>query len=196
MGDWMTVSIRGHIDSAEAEAAQAFVFIGRDWDRFHCLCQFDNHGFRGAGLGMWIPAAGGDIKAYGNLSERGYGPHAVAETLEELAKVAPSLTLKVHCGGSYESTDCTATVTLKDGLAVVGDPELADIQDPDPQPPTELPELPQVAVIDGREALAYLIIRPNPAGGVTIESAANGLDHAQAAYCLRAVADKWDPPTP
>lgn len=60
----------------------------------------------------------------------------------------------------------------------------------------ELPELPHVAVIDGREALAYLIIRPNPAGGVTIESAANGLDHAQAAYCLRAVADKWDPPTP
>ena len=60
----------------------------------------------------------------------------------------------------------------------------------------ELPELPQVAVIDGREALAYLIIRPNPAGGVTIESAANGIDRVQAAYCLRTIADKWDPPTP
>lgn len=51
-----------------------------------------------------------------------------------------------------------------------------------------------LSVVDGRDALAYLIIKPNERGdGVVIDAAANGMSHAQAAYVLRHVAGKWDP---
>lgn len=126
MGDWMTVTIVGTIDPADVTAARAYVNIGErdegaDWDRFHCLCYC---GPSLCGLGMWIPIVGGDIYAVGNLSERNYDPDDVAKVLRELALVAPSLELKVHCGGSYESTTCVATVTLTKGEVFVGYPEI------------------------------------------------------------------------
>jgi hypothetical protein len=54
-----------------------------------------------------------------------------------------------------------------------------------------------MVAIDGRDALAYVIIKPNGKGdghGVIIEAHANGLDKPTAAYILRHVADQWDPP--
>lgn len=54
-----------------------------------------------------------------------------------------------------------------------------------------------LAFVDGRDALAFVIIRPSkktPGEGVQIEAAANGISHATAAYILRHVADQWDPP--
>lgn len=81
------------------------------------------------GLGRWVPASGGDINAVGNLSERNYDVDSVASTLRDLAVVAPSLRLKVHCGGSYESTECVATVTVQDQVVTVGDPEVAEVGD-------------------------------------------------------------------
>lgn len=53
-----------------------------------------------------------------------------------------------------------------------------------------------LAFVDGRDALAFVIIRPNATGdGVSIEAAANGMSKEQGAYVLRHVADQWDPPT-
>jgi hypothetical protein len=128
MGNWRTVTIVGTIDPADVPAARDFVDIGRDnWDRFHCLCYT---GPSLCGLGRWIPVAPPPdgsvvaIEAFGNLSERDYGVDDVAEVLGRLVNVAPSLTLKVHCGGEWESTTCSATVTVQDGVVSVGDPEV------------------------------------------------------------------------
>jgi hypothetical protein len=54
-----------------------------------------------------------------------------------------------------------------------------------------MPEI-ERAVIDGRDALAYVIIRPSETAGVTVEAAANGISKKAAAYVLRSVADAWD----
>lgn len=51
-----------------------------------------------------------------------------------------------------------------------------------------------MAAIDGRDALAYVIIRPGSNdSGVVIEAAANGISKAHAAYALRHTAQSWDP---
>lgn len=50
-----------------------------------------------------------------------------------------------------------------------------------------------LAFVDGRDALAVVIIRPNAtADGVVIEAHANGISHATAADVLRHVAAQWD----
>lgn len=55
----------------------------------------------------------------------------------------------------------------------------------------------RLAFVDGRDALAYLIIRPGENGdGVVIDAEAHGISKPQAAYVLRHVADQWDPSGP
>lgn len=50
-----------------------------------------------------------------------------------------------------------------------------------------------ITAIDGRDALAFVIIRPGvDSTGVSIEAAANGLDKKTTAYILRHVADQFD----
>lgn len=62
---------------------------------------------------------------------------------------------------------------------------------PQPQPET------RHTVIDGRDALAFVIIRPGQQeGAVTIDAAARGLSKPDAARTLRHVADLWDPTDP
>jgi hypothetical protein len=60
-----------------------------------------------------------------------------------------------------------------------------------PLPPGEV----GMVAVDGRDALAYVIIRPGKDGeSVMLEAAANGISKAQGAYILRHIADQWDPP--
>lgn len=113
MGNWMRVEIEGTCDPAEVPALMDACEMGAD---FHPLTNTGGL----CGLGMW-PAT--DIHAVGNLAERDYTPSAVAKALDRLAKVAPSLRVKVHCGADYEGNGCVATVTLADGEANVGAPE-------------------------------------------------------------------------
>ncbi len=51
----------------------------------------------------------------------------------------------------------------------------------------------KMTVVDGREALAYVIVKPAENGGVEVDAGANGITEAQAAFILRKVADQWDP---
>lgn len=120
MGNWMTVSLRGTLSAADLDAAHEFVHCKDDYSNFHPLCAVQGL----AGLGQW---AAEEIYADGNLSERGYGTDDIAATLREMVKVAPSLALKVHCGGDYESKECVATVTVADGEVIVGQPEVASV---------------------------------------------------------------------
>ncbi|MFJ8934066.1 hypothetical protein ACIRLA_46625 [Streptomyces sp. NPDC102364] len=54
----------------------------------------------------------------------------------------------------------------------------------------------QLALIDARDALAAVIIRPknpdNPAEGVEVEAFADGITHQQMAHVLRTVAGQFD----
>ncbi|MBT2505125.1 hypothetical protein J7I98_04280 [Streptomyces sp. ISL-98] len=50
-----------------------------------------------------------------------------------------------------------------------------------------------ITAVDGRDALAFVIVRPGSTeGSVSIEAAAKGLSKPAAAYVLRSVADGWD----
>lgn len=65
--------------------------------------------------------------ACGNLAERDYTVADVAEVLVELAGLAPSLRVKVHCGGDNETTGCVATIAVADGTVVVGPVEVPQV---------------------------------------------------------------------
>lgn len=118
MGNWRTVRLTGTVSADDLPALQRWVNIGDDWDDFHPLC---NVGFSLCGLGDWT---GTEMSAVGNLAERDYEPADVADALRKAVEVAPSLTLKVHCGGDWEAKECAATVTVADGQVSVGAPEV------------------------------------------------------------------------
>lgn len=47
--------------------------------------------------------------------------------------------------------------------------------------------------IDGSDALAAIIVRPNADGtGLQVEAWANGITHAEAARIMRYMAEKWE----
>ena len=120
MGNWRRVQIIGTCVADEVAVLRQALTLDKDLENFHCLICAAGI----MGLPMW---ASQNISAIGNLAERNYTPRAVANQLEELAKAAPSLSVKVHCGNDYEAADCVATVTLKNSIASVGAPEIDEI---------------------------------------------------------------------
>lgn len=121
MGNWMTVSLSGSVAPEDLAALSEWVNIGDDWGKFHPLC---NPGPSICGLGNWTRT---EINTSGNCAERNYDAESVAEALRDAIKVAPSLALKVHCGGDYESKDCVATVTVLNGEVSVGPAEVEKV---------------------------------------------------------------------
>ena len=122
MGDWMTVQIKGTCAPEEVAALRKAVDAGPDYANFHCLCG----GLGVFGLPNW---ARPNIDVAGNCAERNYNAESVAETLAQIAKAVPSLAVKVHCGGAYESKECVATVTLANGKATIGPPEIERLEE-------------------------------------------------------------------
>ncbi len=121
MGDWRTVLIDGTCGAEEVEKLKnAIAYDNESFENLHCLTA--SNGL--CALGMW---AAERIHRIGNLAERDYTPEDVAEKLRELVKVAPTLRLKVHCGGNYESKDCVATISVAVGEVSVGSPEIGSI---------------------------------------------------------------------
>jgi hypothetical protein len=52
---------------------------------------------------------------------------------------------------------------------------------------------PTMTVVDGREALAYVLVLPKPDGsGVLIDAGAHGITKPQAGFILRRVAQSWE----
>jgi hypothetical protein len=65
--------------------------------------------------------------------------------------------------------------------------------DEKPQLHPEPDEETRLAILDGRDALAFVVIRPaDDADNVTVEAGSRGMSKAAAAYVLRAVADEFD----
>ncbi len=118
MGNWRTVQIVGTCNGVDVPKLRAAIrWDSKSMQGFHCLMYTGGI----CGLGNW---AAEKISAISNLAERDYSVKAVAKTLGELAKKAPSLKVKIHCGDDNESKKCIATITLEDGKATVGKPEI------------------------------------------------------------------------
>lgn len=127
MGNWRTVNITGSIDEAEVPLLRERLgySIGTSsgdpgWEHFGPL-SFNRDSPSLCGLNNWVRPV---VFACGNLAERDYGVKAVAETLRELLAIAPSMRLKVHCGGDWESETCIATITVANGTVETGPPEV------------------------------------------------------------------------
>lgn len=123
MGNWIRVKIEGNCDAADVAALQKALTLEEDFSNFHCLI---NGGIYG--LPNW---AAESIDAVGNLFERDYDAEDVAYTLEQLAKVAPSLNVSVHVGGGRQSKICVATVVLQEGKVNIAEPEIEEIPEID-----------------------------------------------------------------
>ena len=121
MGNWKTVNIVGSCGKEDVQKLKGALFTP-DFNDWHCF-SFSETGSL-CGLGDW---ASEDINAIGNLSERDYSVEDVADTLRMLVKQAPSLDIKVHCGGDYESLDCEATVVVKNGKVRIQKPQVEKI---------------------------------------------------------------------
>jgi len=127
MGNWRTVNVVGSVAPAEVPALRArltYDMHGDDWGGFGPL-SFDPATPGLCALGDWVRPV---VSACGNLAERDYSVADVAEVLAELAQLAPSLRLKVHCGDDFESTACVATITVGGGGVAVGPPEVAEVR--------------------------------------------------------------------
>lgn len=120
MGNWRTVHLIGTCDPDEVPALQEACRMRPDLQGFHPLT--DAAGI--CGLNDW-PAA--EIDRRGNLAERNYSIEEVAATLLRLAQVAPSLTLKAHCGGENESKTVAATILVARRSVIVMPPLIAEI---------------------------------------------------------------------
>lgn len=125
MGDWMTVRIVGICKPAEVRELHRRVYFNlrspnADYGEFGPLSSCGGL----CGLPMWAKES---FDVTGNCAERGYDAESVAEHLRKIVTTTPSLSCKVHCGGSYESTECVATVTCMKGEVVVGEPEVKEL---------------------------------------------------------------------
>lgn len=124
MGNWRTVNMTGTVNADDVPALRARLTYGDGaWDNFGPL-SFDPRTPGLCGLGDWVRP---QVAAAGNLAERDCDVADVATVLAELAGLAPSLRLKVHCGGDWESTVCVATITVAGGGVAVGPAEVESV---------------------------------------------------------------------
>jgi hypothetical protein len=138
VGNWRTVNIVGTMTAEHAAVLLDLLdygdYSGDDDERYSRVwgAPYACLGFSSArpglcGLGAW-PAA--QMNRAGNLAERDYSVQDVAGALRALVAVAPSMLLKVHCGGDWESDECVATVSAGEGIVAVGPPEVETISGP------------------------------------------------------------------
>lgn len=130
MGNWRTVNVTGTMSEADAQALRAHLTYDfgdtATFDRFGPL-SFSRKSPSLCGLNDWPRET---VNACGNLAERDYSVEDVADELRKLVHIAPSMLLKIHCGGEYESDDCIATISVGEGIVAVGKPEQAKVAGP------------------------------------------------------------------
>ncbi len=142
MGNWRTVNITGTMSAADALALDPLLdqrdLENREvWGKPYACLSYDSISPGLCGLGNWpvmlaaVYSDPGHVPTRcGNLAERDYSVEDVADALREMVRVAPSMLLKVHCGGEYESDECVATISVGEGLVVVGKPEQPTVAGP------------------------------------------------------------------
>ena len=127
MGNWRTVNITGTISDNDVPALRER--LGYSYERNFTEQHFGPLSFSTdrpslAGLNNWVAPT---VFACGNLAERDYSVEDVADELRDLVTIAPSMLLKVHCGGDWESEECIATISVGEGIVAVGKAEVAKV---------------------------------------------------------------------
>lgn len=128
MGNWRTVHLQGSVERPEWYKLCAHLQEDYESPNWGCL---HNGGL--FGLQNWAKANAKDVGSrvefgsYGNLGEQDYSPEDVADAVREIRdRVAPSLIVRIDCGGDYESLQCVATVIVgEDGEVSVIPPMVA-----------------------------------------------------------------------
>ena len=113
MGNWRTVHVTGTCAAAEVPTLRDALAAKNSagdyvYDKWGPLAISEGL----CALGDW-PAE--RISRTGNLFERDYSPEDVADHLRKVCHLAPSLSLKVECGGEWESEDIVAVVICEAG---------------------------------------------------------------------------------
>lgn len=128
MGNWRSVNIAGTMSAEHAAVLLDLLDerpnYERGWDQPYACLTFSRDCPSLCGLNEW-PAE--HMDRCGNLAERDYRVEDVTKALEALVLAAPSMLLKVHCGGDWESETCVATISVGEGLVVTGKPEVATL---------------------------------------------------------------------
>lgn len=122
MGNWRTVHLQGSVSVDDHPALVKYLHEGYESPEWGCL-----HSGGLFGLQNWARMNAEDegkrVKfwSYGNLGERDFTPEDVAEAVRRIKdQVAPSLIVRIDCGGDYEDLDCVATVLVgEDGTVAV-----------------------------------------------------------------------------
>ena len=135
MGNWRTVNLSGTMSAEDAAKLNDALDYGECggpryrtvWGSPYACLSFSSTSPGLAGLGGW-PAQ--NVDRCGNLAERDFSVEDVAGALRALVYYAPSMLLKIHCGGDWESQECVATISVGEGLVVVGKPERETIEGP------------------------------------------------------------------
>lgn len=114
MGNWRTVHLQGSVERADWYGLRVRLAVDYESPYWGCL-----HSGGLFGIQNWAETNLKDVgsrvefSSYGNLGERDFSPEDVAEAVRKIrTQVAPSLIVRIDCGGDYESTTCVATVIV------------------------------------------------------------------------------------
>ena len=124
MGNWRTVDMKGRIAGKDVDDIRAFLSNDRDCGDAWCFTM----GHSLCGLNQWVNNDG-SIDVSANLYEREFDNDDIESALQILAVRYPSLDLTLHSGSDYESTVCSATFHVKDGVVTRCAPEVETIRD-------------------------------------------------------------------
>ena len=122
MGNWRTVDMVGHIDQSDVENIRSY--LRNDDNEAWC---FSMGAISLCGLNQWVNDDG-SINVSANLYERDFDNEDIKCALEVLASLFPSLSLTLHSGSDYESTVCSATFHVQNGVVTMHPPEVENIR--------------------------------------------------------------------
>jgi len=130
MGDWRTVQLVGKVaDKSEVEGIIKYLKV--DKNSYDSLAYDDGvyylqFGSSLCGINQWVNS-NGKISVIGNVYERDCELDDLEKELNVIAKKYNSLDLVLHAGGSYESTECTASFIVKNGIVKRCEPMVKEI---------------------------------------------------------------------
>ena len=122
MGNWRTVDMVGHIDQSDVENIRSY--LRSDDNEARCFTM----SLSMCGLNQWVNDDG-SINVSANLYERDFDNEDIKYALEVLASLFPSLSLTLHSGSDYESTVCSATFHVQNGVVTMHPPEVKNIRE-------------------------------------------------------------------
>lgn len=126
MGNWRTVRVVGTVDAAHVRPLhdQLFYDLRSYGEQKNPFGPLTICGPSLRGLNDWVKP---QMDCVGNCAERDYTPLDIVAQLERVLPCAPSLAIKIHCGGDYESQACINTITVADGRVALGPPEVTTV---------------------------------------------------------------------